>query len=225
MDKTYKIPSKTIEDRISSLSAITVSVLLYISGYAVKLSVLFNDLLNEIIPHEYLRMIASGSTGIALAMGLLIVSVNEKHKIVSCIIGISDFMALLLIFKIFKADSIEQYSKCFFISGFMAFVGFHLIQTFVRKYQESKSFRDREQLADRLKQELNGLKQKVSNTSAEQNKLKQDVSKMEQKKSEMERKIKETTCSKCGRYFNTKNALNAHKCKPEDIEAFKAKSN
>ncbi len=215
IDITMEKPKKTFEDRISSLGAVTVSVILYISGYAVKLSVLFSDLLSEIISNNNVRLMASTSTGIALAMGLLIVSIHEEKKVASYIIGISDSFALLLIFKIFEADSIEEYTQSFFISAFMAFVGFHLIRTFVRKYKESKSYRDKEQLKTELDQEVTELEQSKSDLEQEASETKRIVTELHQKESEANKRLQERTCPKCNQVFGSKNALNGHigKCK------------
>ncbi|WP_438423232.1 hypothetical protein [Aquimarina macrocephali] len=200
---------KTLEDRITSLRAITCSVIFYIIGYAVKLSVLLSGILQEIVTNEYLKIITSSFTGLALATGLLIVSVNERHKSIPYIIASMDAVALLLVFKIFEAKDWMEISTAIFISVFMAFVGYHLIDTFSAKYRQQKN-----------KQRYSDLQQELSKREQRYSELEQKINELEQLESEAEERVKATTCPKCNQNFGSKNALNAHigKCKVEKIE-------
>ncbi|WP_299135234.1 hypothetical protein [uncultured Tenacibaculum sp.] len=185
--------STSLEDKMTSLRAVSIAVLFYILGYAVKLSVLFSDVLEGIIGSTYIRFSASFFTSLAIATGLLIVSVNGHKKATPYIIAIMDSITLLLVFKVFDSIRLTDVFTTSFLSVFMAFIGYQLITVFVVKYKEEVS---------ESKQSLSGLKQELND--------------LEQRRSEAERKLKEieaTTCEKCNRVFTSQNGLNAHKCK------------
>ncbi|MFL0106083.1 hypothetical protein [Tenacibaculum maritimum] len=187
-----------LEDNITSLRTVSYAVLLYIAGYALKLTVLLDELLQNIIPLFYVRISASLFTGVALSMGLLIVSINNHKKYLPYILAIMDATALLLLFKIFKLSKPSEILTTIFISCFMAFVGYQLITVFVGKYQQVKSG---------TQQKISEIQTTLSELTAKLNERKQTLEDIEHQISE----TKQYTCSDCGREFGSKNALNGHK--------------
>lgn len=189
-----------VEDTITSLRTITVAMLLYIAGYALKLTILFNGMLITVMPNFYMRTVTSFFTGFALSMGLLIVSINNHKKYLPYVLACMDAFALLIVFKVFHLTNFTEVLTTIFISCFMAFVGYQLITVFVSKYQQVKSG---------FEQSLSELKTKISELSTNVSERKRDLADVERQISESKR----YTCKKCGREFGSKNALNAHKCK------------
>lgn len=187
-----------LEDNITSLRTVSYAVLLYIAGYALKLTVLLDELLQNIIPLFYVRISASLFTGIALSMGLLIVSINNHKKYLPYILAIMDATALLLVFKIFRLTKFSEILTTIFISCFMAFVGYQLITVFVSKYQQVKNG---------TQQSISELKAKLTETTAKLSDRKQVLANIEQQIAE----TKQFTCTDCGREFGSKNALNGHR--------------
>ncbi|CAL2077508.1 conserved membrane protein of unknown function [Tenacibaculum sp. 190524A02b] len=183
----------SLEEKITSLRAISLTVLMYIFGYAFKLTVLFNSLLTERIPSIELRFTTSFFTGVAISSILLFVSIHEVNKKVPYVISVMDSIILLLVFDVFNSSGFKEVFTVVFISLFMAFVGYQLINVFVAKLKEEKA---------KLKQSFREIEQEFSEK-------KQEVIKLERKLAE----LKEHTCEYCEEPFNSKNALNAHKGK------------
>nr|BFF40265.1 hypothetical protein BACY1_20700 [Tenacibaculum mesophilum] len=181
----------TLEDKMTSLRAVSLAVLLYILGYALKISVLLIDILTPVISNMLIRGVAAGFTGVALSTGLLIVSVNDHSKYTPYIIAVMDAFMLLLVFDILNSSSLNDTVTLSFISFFMAFIGYQLISVFVAKYQRIKT--EKEQGLSELLQAYSEKEQVFSELQQQINELKQN------------------TCEYCEREFTSKNALNAHK--------------
>ncbi|WP_272152136.1 C2H2-type zinc finger protein [Tenacibaculum aiptasiae] len=180
-----------LEDKMTSLRAVSIAVLLYILGYALKISVLLIEILTPIISNTFIRLIAAGFTGLALSTGLLIVSVNDKNKYTPYVIGIMDALMLLLVFNVLNSENINETMTSCFISFFMAFIGYQLIAVFVTKYKETKS----------------ELERTISEIINQQKLKQQELIELEQELSEK----KQTTCDYCGKEYKSINALNAHR--------------
>ncbi|WP_028889395.1 hypothetical protein [Tenacibaculum ovolyticum] len=187
--------SYKLEDKMTSLRAVSIAVLLYIFGYALKISVLLVEVLNPIIPNIIVKFIAAGFTGIALSTGLLIVSVNDKNKYTPYVIALMDAVMLLLVFNILNSKSINETLTSSFISFFMAFIGYQLISVFVTKYKQTISEKQ---------QAISEINIEYSESLQELNELKRELS-----------EVKQTTCGFCEKEYSSKNALNAHigRCK------------
>ncbi|SED09660.1 hypothetical protein SAMN04489761_4261 [Tenacibaculum sp. MAR_2009_124] len=216
----------SLEDRMTSLRAVSVAVIFYIIGYSAKLTVLFSDALNAKIPNDYIRIPTSLFTALALSVGLLIVSVNENNKKTPYLIALMDAIALFLLFDVLNSKGTDIITTSF-LSVFMAFVGFNLINTFVTKRKQE--FEEVKQTLNKLEQEANNRKQDLSNIeknliAAKQllNKVKHEKAETEQEKAAMEQEMKERTCPHCETTFPSKKALNPHidKCKmnPKNIK-------
>ncbi|WP_271407405.1 hypothetical protein [Tenacibaculum soleae] len=182
-----------LEDKMTGLRAVSLAVLLYIVGYAIKITVLLNNVLLPVISNELMRYTASVFTSVALSTGLLIVSVNEINKYTPYIISMMDAVMLLLVFNIFTATSFYEAFTLIFISLFMAFIGYQLINVFVIKHKRLK--------ADK--------QQAISEINNEYSKSLQELNDLNQKLSE----AKQTTCQYCEKEYQSVNALNAHKGK------------
>ncbi|PKH51410.1 hypothetical protein CXF68_12280 [Tenacibaculum sp. Bg11-29] len=187
--------SYKLEDKMTSLRAVSIAVLLYIFGYALKISVLLVEVLNPIIPNIIVKFIAAGFTGVALSTGLLIVSVNDKNKYTPYVIALMDAVMLLLVFNILNSKSINETLTSSFISFFMAFIGYQLISVFVTKYKQTISEKQ---------QAISEINIECSESLQELNELKREL-----------REVKQTTCGFCEKEYSSKNALNAHvgRCK------------
>ncbi|WBX78333.1 hypothetical protein PG911_08745 [Tenacibaculum ovolyticum] len=187
--------SYKLEDKMTSLRAVSIAVLLYIFGYALKISVLLVEVLNPIIPNIIVKFIAAGFTGVALSTGLLIVSVNDKNKYTPYVIALMDAVMLLLVFNILNSKSINETLTSSFISFFMAFIGYQLISVFVTKYKQTISEKQ---------QAISEINIEYSESLQELNELKRELS-----------EVKQTTCGFCEKEYSSKNALNAHigRCK------------
>ncbi|PKH52435.1 hypothetical protein CXF68_17820 [Tenacibaculum sp. Bg11-29] len=185
----------TLEDKMTSLRAVSIAVLFYIFGYALKLSVLLFEILTPIISSTIFRLIAAGVTGTALSSGLLIVSLSGSNKLTPYAIAFMDGLMLLMVFDVFNSQLLSDAIKSGFISFFMAFIGYQLITVFAAKYEQSKS----------------GIKQTVSEINIEYSEKQQILSDLKQELSE----VKQTTCGFCEKEYSSKNALNAHvsRCK------------
>ncbi|TDQ22774.1 hypothetical protein [Tenacibaculum caenipelagi] len=181
----------TLEDKMTSLRAVSIAVLLYIFGYSLKISVLLNGILETRIPNTVVRFVTSGVMGAALSTALLIVSVIEIKKYTSYIIAIMDAIMLLLVFNVFNSNGKSELFTLVFISLFTAFIGFNLISVFVVKYQLIKS----------------GKEQSISQLEQIESKQVLELSKIEQEIAEK----KQTTCEHCLQEYGTRQALNAHK--------------
>lgn len=182
-----------LEDKMTGLRAVSFSVLLYIVGYAIKITVLLNSVLLPVVNNAPMRYTASVFTSVALATGLLIVSVNEINKYTPYIISVMDAIMLLLVFNIFTASSIYEAFQLIFISVFMAFIGYQLISVFVIKYKQIKA----------------NKQQSISDIERVLTDKQRDVSEISQKLAV----LKQTTCEYCDTVFGSVNALNAHKGK------------
>lgn len=192
--------SYTLEDKMTSLRAVSLAVLLYIIGYALKITVLLNDVLVPVITNMVMRYTASAFTGIALSTGLLIVSVNEINKYTPYIISMMDAIMLLLVFNVFSSATLNETFTSVFISFFMAFIGYQLVSVFVAKYKlvkasKQQSISEAEQLISERKQKLSELEQQIT-------------------------RLQQNTCEYCNQGFGTPNALNAHKgrCKSKPMK-------
>lgn len=183
----------TLEDKMTSLRAVSIAVLLYIFGYALKISVLLIEILSPIISNVGVRFIAAGFTGVALSTGLLIVSVNDQNKYTPYIIALMDAIMLLLVFNVLNSTSINETMTSSFISFFMAFIGYQLISVFVTKY----------------KQTISEKQQAIIEINTEHSEALQKLNELKQKLSE----AKQTTCQYCEKEYQSVNALNAHKGK------------
>ncbi|WP_271407169.1 hypothetical protein [Tenacibaculum soleae] len=181
----------TLEDKMTSLRAVSLAVLLYIVGYSLKITVLLNDVLAPVITNMLMRYTASAFTGIALSTGLLIVSVNEINKYTPYIISMMDAIMLLLVFDVFTSPTLTEAFTSVFISFFMAFIGYQLVSVFVAKYKQVKA--SKQQSISELEQLFSDKKQIVSE-------LEQEIS-----------TLKQNTCEYCDQTFGSPNALNAHK--------------
>ncbi len=183
----------TLEDKMTSLRAVSIAVILYILGYALKLSVLLFEILTPIITNDIFRLIAAGVTGTALSSGLLIVSLSGSNKLTPYAIAFMDGLMLLMVFDVFNSSSLNDAMKSGFISFFMAFIGYQLITVFAAKYEQSKS----------------GITQAISDIDTERSEKQQELSDLKQKLIE----IQQTTCEHCQKEYQSVNALNAHKGK------------
>lgn len=181
----------TLEDKMTSLRAVSLAVLLYIVGYALKITVLLNDVLVPVITNIAMRYTAAAFTGIALSTGLLIVSVNEINKYTPYIISMMDAIMLLLVFDVFTSATLNETFTSVFISAFMSFIGYQLVSVFVAKYKRVKA--DKQQSISELELSVSEKKQTVSE-------LEQQIA-----------TIKQNTCEYCSQEFGSPNALNAHK--------------
>lgn len=218
--------SLSLEDRMTSLRAVSIAVIFYIIGYAAKLTVLFSDALTAKIPNIFIRIPTSLFTALALSVGLLIVSVNENNKKTPYLIALMDAIALFLLFDVLNSQGTDIITTSF-LSVFMAFVGYNLINVFVTKRKQE--FNEAKQTLNNLEQEVSNKKQALNNTEQELNNVKQALSTLEQEKTEVEQQkaiieqdLKERTCPHCDTTFTSKKALNPHidKCKmnPKNIK-------
>lgn len=187
----------TLEDKMTSLRTVSISVLAYIFGYAVKLGFLFSDVLQSVIAHEYLRFPTSFIIGSALSTGLLIVSVNEINKWVPYVIATMDAVVLLLVFGVFEKESPSEIFVIVFLSCFMAYVGFNLISVFVTRYSKEKASHERT---------ITELERVISEKERRRSEIEREITEKEREISE----LMSLQCPKCERQFKTKNALNAH---------------
>lgn len=184
-----------LEDKMTSLRVISITVILYVLGYFLKVSVLLNSALESRITNELIRASASIFTGIVFSTALFLISFHKDKYKTPYIVAVSDAIILLIVFDVTNAQTKSDLFTLVFISVFMAFIGFNLIGSFVEKYKESKSENERSlseilTLKTTHQQELNELEQILSER-------------------------KRTTCRYCGKYHETVNSLNAHigKCK------------
>lgn len=182
-----------LEDKMTGLRAVSLAVLLYIVGYALKITVLLNDVLLPVIQNPAMRYTASVFTSIALSTGLLIVSVNEVNKYTPYIISVMDAVMLLLVFNAFTSATFSEVFRLVFISLFMAFIGYQLINVFVIKYKRLKANKQ---------QTISDIQQILTNKQRCLNEISQKLA-----------TLKQTTCQHCNTVFGSVNALNAHKGK------------
>ncbi|PKH49520.1 hypothetical protein CXF68_01920 [Tenacibaculum sp. Bg11-29] len=181
----------TLEDKMTSLRAVSIAVILYIVGYALKLSVLLFEILTPIITSDIFRLIAAGVSGTALSTGLLIISLNDSNKLTPYAIALMDGFMLLMVFDVFNAPSLNDAIKSGFISFFMAFIGYQLITVFAAKFEQSKS---------EMKRTISEINLECTQKQLVLDNLKQVLSEIEQ-----------ITCEYCEKEYKSVNALNAHK--------------
>ena len=189
-----------LEDRMTSLRSVSVAVLLYSAGYFVKLTVFINGMLLPTITNEYVRLLAAILTGYAFSKGLLsIATSNHKQKYIAELIAVLDGIILLFVFDVFNKMTLVSGIKVFVFCFFQSFIGYQLISTFVKKYQERMLLSNRN---------LSELERHIS------------------KKYDELKELKKTTCKKCDRVFNSINGLNAHlrTCKADGSENTEART-
>ncbi len=200
----------TLEDKMTSLRAVSIAVILYIFGYFLKVSVLLNSALEIRISNELIRISAASFTGIVFSSALFLISFHKDKNKTPYIVAVSDSVILLLVFDVFNAKSFSELFTLVFISVFMAFIGFNLISSFVDKHNRSKAL---------IEQTLTQKSKSIAGKEKELAILNQSIAIEKQNIDILKQDIAERTCphAECDEVFKNKKGRDAHKSKCKHI--------
>ncbi len=211
---------KTLEDRITSLRAITIPMLLVNSAIASLLSSLLLDVLGvNIIALHYL---ASFTLAIGIGWTVLDTSVHSYlvHKSIPVIFAICSCFLLLIKFKVFK-ESVEHYSwyvTRIFLALMVAAVEYTFSHLFIKKYKEDKKHQgiDLEELTNSLKETIERLKETEIRLEKTQDRLDQTQDRLDQTEEKLAHVKAHFYCRHCEEEFDNPNACKSHEASCPD---------
>ena len=171
---------KNLEEKITSIDVVSISILMYMVGYFIKMTAFFTDLFMEVIPLYSVRLMASGFIAFSVAQILMSVSVNMQNRVIAYVLSFLDAVLLMFLLNAFTSElPVLIRVKRIFISLFLSFIFFLSIEVF-----------------------------KLKKTQKEASKTQKEESKA-QKEASQEQKLART-CKHCQREFKSVNGLNAH---------------
>ena len=201
---------KTLEDRIASLTAITIPMLMVNAAIASLLSSLLLEVLDiKIVALHYL---ASFTLAIGIGWTVLNTSVNAYliKRYIPFVFAVGSFVLLLIKFKVFKENQ-EHYSW-YITRVFLALIGaaveYIFSHLFTKKYQEEKKKKGINglDLHEKLEQTLDRLNETETRLEQTESRLRKTEEKLTHAKAHF-------YCRHCAEEFDNPNACKQHEAK------------
>jgi len=198
----------TLEDRITSLRAITIPMLMVNAAIASLLSSLLLKVLNiDIVPLHYL---ASFTLAIGIGWTVLNTSVNAYliNNYIPIVFALGSFVLILIKLEVFKEETkhYSWYITRIFLALIGAAVEYIFSHLFTLKYQEEqkkKNAEDPKELLARLEKTLNRLNETETRLEQAELRLQESEEKLVYAKSHF-------YCRHCGEEFDNPNACKNH---------------
>ncbi|TSE03345.1 hypothetical protein [Aquimarina algiphila] len=207
---------KTLEDRITSLRAITIPMLMVNTALATLLSSLFLEVLEvEIVILHYL---ASFTLAIGMGWTVLDTSVNSHliKQYIPVIFAIGGFILLLIKFNVFKKvpEHYSWYVTRVFLALMGAAVEYTFSHLFIKKHKEEQKNKgiDVEQLLINLEETIDRLNETELRLEETQERLNKTEERLAHVKAHF-------YCRHCGAEFDNPNACKSHEATcPENLK-------
>ena len=150
-----------LHNRITSLDSITISIILYMIGYVIKMSAFFDSVLVSRISNFESRIIGSVMISITVSQIIMLVSVETEKKNLAMFLAFLDSILLMFVLDAFTLDlfSIEQIKRVF-IALFLSFIYFELIEVFKSKKSKEEAKQKIAEAKDQQTEAIEKLKDK-----------------------------------------------------------------
>ncbi|AUC14346.1 hypothetical protein BTO06_03955 [Tenacibaculum sp. SZ-18] len=150
-----------LHNRITSIDSITISIILYMVGYVIKMSAFFDSVLVTRISNFESRIIGSVLISITVSQIIMLVSVETEKKRLAMFLAFLDSILLMFVLDAFALElfSIEQIKRVF-IALFLSFIYYELIEVFKGKKSREEAKQKQEEAKLKEAKAIEKLKDK-----------------------------------------------------------------
>ena len=147
-----------LEERITDISVVNVSIIMYMLGYAIKMTAFFNGVFIEVIPKIQVRIISSMLLALTVSQILMAVSVSMSNKILAPVLAFLDSILLMFVLDVFSEGitTLERIKRIF-IALFLSFIFYLLIEVFKIKKKQIDAKLEQEEANEKLKEMYNAF--------------------------------------------------------------------